>query len=145
MTPDKEEEGHTLSMNQSDLPREYFTVDDVKIHWRRLAQQMKSQGKETVYNALTKRDPLIADTVNFTLEVDNNIQVDMLRSVQDQLIGYLRNSLKNYDIQLDFTITTQVQESEVKHQSGADKFKHLARKHPNLHTLKSVFGLDIEY
>lgn len=145
MTPDKEEEGHTLSMNQSDLPREYFTVDDVKMHWRRLAQQMKSQGKETVYNALTKRDPLIADTVNFTLEVDNNIQVDMLRSVQDQLIGYLRNSLKNYDIQLDFTITTQVQESEVKHQSGADKFKHLARKHPNLHTLKSVFGLDIEY
>lgn len=134
-----------LSMNQSDLPRENFTVDDVKMHWRRLAQQMKSQGKETVYNALTKRDPLIADTVNFTLEVDNNIQVDMLRSVQDQLIGYLRNSLKNYDIQLDFTITTQVQESEVKHQSGADKFKHLARKHPNLHTLKSVFGLDIEY
>lgn len=145
MTPDKEEEGQMLSMNQSDLPREYFTVDDVKMHWRRLAQQMKSQGKETVYNALTKRDPLIADTVNFTLEVDNNIQVDMLRSVQDQLIGYLRNSLKNYDIQLDFTITTQVQESEVKHQSGADKFKHLARKHPNLHTLKSVFGLDIEY
>ena len=145
MTPDKEEAGQTLSMNQADMPREHFSVDDVKIHWRRLAQQMKSLGKETVYNALTKRDPLIVDTVNFTLEVDNNIQVDMLKSVHDQLLTYLRSSLKNYDVTLEYSIATNAQESEVKHQSGADKFKHLARKHPNLHTLKSVFGLDIDY
>lgn len=146
MTPDKEEEGQTLIVNQADLPRERFSMDELKIQWRILAQKMKSLGKETVYNALTKRDPIVVEDTLLTLEVDNLVQIDIIKTVHDQLTTYLRSSLRNYDIQLDFLVnTSSTQENEVKHLSGGDKFKHLARKHPNLHTLKSVFGLDIEY
>jgi hypothetical protein len=36
-------------------------------------------------------------------------------------------------------------EEEVKYLSGKDKFAALARKNPNLHTLKNTFNLDIDY
>ena len=36
-------------------------------------------------------------------------------------------------------------EEEVKYLTGKDKFAKLARKNPNLHTLKNTFNLDIEY
>jgi hypothetical protein len=36
-------------------------------------------------------------------------------------------------------------EEEVKFLTGKDKFAALARKNPNLHTLKNRFNLDIDY
>jgi hypothetical protein len=36
-------------------------------------------------------------------------------------------------------------EKEKKFLTGKDKFNALDRKNPNLHTLKNLFNLDIEY
>ena len=60
------------------------------------------------------------------------------------LIQYIRAEVKNYLIDVKMEIS-QNQEAEVKFQTGKDKFASLARKNPNLHTLKNKFNLDIEY
>lgn len=140
----KEEESVSGAMDLSNMPREPFVIDDLKMLWRRFAFQMKDEGKDTFYNALIKRDPKANSDVSFDLEVDNQVQVDYIRPYLSDLLGFLRKELKNYDLHIELKMTT-TPDTEVKFQTGKDKFASLARKNPYLHTLKSTFNLDIEY
>jgi len=132
------------SINSTNLPRNSFHFDDVKMHWRRFANDMKAQGKGTFYNAMIKRDPKVIDEVHLTMEVDNEVQVLSINAEVENLITYLRNSLKNFDISLKVQVT-QNKEEEAKFLSGKDKFSLLSRKYPNLHSLKTTFNLDVDY
>lgn len=131
-------------LSQADMPRESFVIDDVYMYWRQFAQQMKEQGRETFYNALIKRNPKIAGETNFLMEVDNLVQVDLINADLEKLTSFMRNALRNYDVLIEVKVTDNQQE-DVKHLTGKDKFAMLARKFPNLHALKSTFGLEIEY
>ena len=42
-------------------------------------------------------------------------------------------------------IVTEQNESEQKPITGKDKYQALARKNPNIHTLRNRFNLDIEF
>jgi hypothetical protein len=56
----------------------------------------------------------------------------------------LRKELKNYSVDITLRLNDHP-EDEVKFLTGKDKFAALARKNPNLHTLKNTFNLDIEF
>lgn len=142
LNPQTNSEIHGLS-NQ-ELPREAFTIDSVNMGWRQFANQMKEQGRETFYNAMIKRNPKAISETHFVMEVDNLVQVDLINADMEKLTSYMRNSLKNYDVFIEVKITENQQE-DVKHLTGKDKFTMLARKFPNLHSLKTTFSLDIEY
>ena len=139
----KEVELQANSAIQKDLPRNSFILDDVKMLWRRHAFEMKEKGLETYYNALIKREPIIDDEV-FILEVDNQIQIDYITPNLPEMIGQFRKALNNYFIDIQLRLNENP-DKEVKFLSGKDKFAALARKNPNLHTLKNTFNLDIEY
>jgi len=142
LNPQTNSEIHGLS-NQ-EMPREAFTMDAVNMSWRQFANQMKEQGRETFYNAMIKRNPKALSETHFVMEVDNLVQVDLINADMEKLTSYMRNSLKNYDVFIEVKITENQQE-DVKHLTGKDKFAMLARKFPNLHSLKNTFSLDIEY
>lgn len=144
MMEKKVEENEANGVDLSNMPRNPFSIDDLKMFWRRFAFQMKDEGKDTFYNALIKRDPKATSDVSFDLEVDNQVQIDYIRPHLTELLSFLRKELKNYDINVDLKVTS-TPESEVKFQTGKDKFASLARKNPYLHTLKTTFNLDIEY
>lgn len=131
-------------LNSKELPRNSFHFDDVKMYWRRFANDMKLQGKETFYNAMIKRDPKVKDDVHLTMEVDNQVQVDYINAELEHLITFLRNSLQNFDVSLTIQMTEN-SEQETKFLTGKDKFSVLSRKYPNLHSLKNTFNLDIDY
>lgn len=143
MNPQTENAGN-FGLSGADLPRELFHFDDVKMAWRQFANEMKQQGRETFYNAMIKRNPKTVSDTHFIMEVDNLVQVDLINADLEKLTSYIRNSLKNYDVLIEVKVTENQQE-DVKHLTGKDKFTILARKFPNLHTLKNTFRLDIEY
>lgn len=135
--------GETGFSNQ-EMPRESFTMDEVNMSWRQFANQMKDQGRETFYNAMIKRNPKVLSETHFVMEVDNMVQVDLVNSDMERLTSFMRSNLKNYDVFIEVKMTDNQQE-DVKHLTGKDKFAMLARKYPNLNSLKSTFNLDIEY
>lgn len=144
MMEKKEEENSTGAVDLSNMPRNPFSIDDLKMLWRRFAFQMKEEGRDTFYNALIKRDPKATSDISYVLEVDNQVQVDYIRPYLSDLLGFLRKELKNYDLNVELKVTSNP-DAEVKFQTGKDKFASLARKNPYLHTLKTTFNLDIEY
>ena len=79
-----------------------------------------------------------------TIECTNQIQIDYITPHLNDLISFLRQELKNYDISVEFLLIED-NDSTVKFLSGKDRFAAMARKNANLHTLKKVFNLDIEF
>lgn len=140
LEPKEEEEGIDLS----NMPRDPYSFDDLKMAWRRFAFVMKDEGKETFFSALTRREPIPLDDHLYRLEVDNQVQVDYIRPQISELLNFLRKTTNNYGIEVKIELTENPEE-EVKYLTGKDKFAKLARKNPNLHTLKNTFNLDIEY
>lgn len=143
MMEKKEVEGEQ-HLDLSNMPRNPYSIDDLKMTWRKFAFTMKNERKETIYNAMIKRDPKRVDEDDYIMEVDNQTQIDMIQLRFSDLVGYIRKELQNYDFSLRMEITKNPDE-EVKYQTGKDKFAALARKNPNLHTLKNTFNLDIEF
>ena len=121
-----------------------FGMDELKMMWRRFAFDMKNQGKQTFFSALMKRDPILIEGTKYRMEVDNQTQIDYINPILSDLVDYLRAGLKNYALEISLELTSNPEE-EVKFLSGKDKFAALARKNPNLHTLKSTFNLDIDF
>lgn len=143
MTPKTDgEDGAPLDLRN--MPMNDYHIDDFKMAWRRFAHILKENGDKTYYNALIKRDPIQKNDDLFILQVDNEVQIDTIRLRISELLGYLRKELRNYNIDVKLEITTNPDE-EVKFQTGKEKFAALARKNPNLHTLKKAFNLDIEF
>lgn len=123
---------------------EQFNFDQVKMAWRRYAYEVKEKGMETFYNAMVKRDPKVKEETILVMEVDNQIQIDYITPYLNDLVSFLREELKNYNVSVEFLLI-QDDDSTVKFLSGKDRFAAMARKNANLHTLKKVFNLDIEF
>lgn len=140
----KEEIATKGILDTNSMPQNSYSIDDLKMHWRRFAFEMKSKGKETFYNAMIKRDPKQKEIDEFALLVDNQIQIDYIQPQLSDLVDYIRSELKNYQIEIKIELSNKPEE-QLKFQTGKDKFAALARKNPNLHALKSTFNLDIEY
>jgi DNA polymerase-3 subunit gamma/tau len=140
----KEEIAAQGIVDSNSMPQDSYSIDDLKMYWRRFAFEMKSKGKETFYNAMIKRDPKHQEINEFALLVDNQIQIDYIKPQLSELVDYMRTELNNYQIEIKIELTNKPEE-QLKFQTGKDKFAALARKNPNLHALKSTFNLDIEY
>ena len=130
--------------NLEDLPREGFSIEHVKMFWKQYAYQVKENGLETFYNALIKRDPILISEEVLGIVVDNQVQMDYIQAELIGFIEFMRKSLQNFHVDIQISISTEP-EKETKFLTGKDKFNALARKNPNLHTLKNLFNLDIEY
>jgi hypothetical protein len=140
----KEEEKTEQYLNIDNLPQQPYTYDHIKMLWRRYAFEMKEKGLETFYNSLIKRDPKNTSEHTFNLIVENQIQIDYITPHLDEMVTYLRKEVKNYLIKVSIELS-QEEDVDVKFLTGKDKFAALARKNPNLHTLKNTFNLDIEF
>jgi hypothetical protein len=114
------------------------------MYWKQYAFQVKEDGMETFYNALIKRDPVLKGDETLELTVDNLVQQNYIQTHLLQFKEFMRKQLNNYYIDI-VLVQAAADEEEVKFLTGKDKFAALARKNPNLHTLKNRFNLDIDY
>jgi hypothetical protein len=140
--PEKGED--EVDFRPENLPQESYSFDQVKMLWRRFAFAMKERGMETFYNAMIKREPFEVETNQYELQVDNQVQIDYIAPHLQEFNAYFRKELKNYSFTVSVILTDRP-DDEVKYLTGKDKFQAMARKNPNLHTLKNLFNLDIEY
>jgi len=130
--------------HDADKPRSQFTYDDFIMTWKRFAFQCKEEGMDTLYAALSGRDPKVnLETFMITHEIDNTVQKTFLETNEAKLMAFLRNELKNFSISL--TIVEITSEDSKKLYSGKDKFEDMAKRNPHLQTLQKRFKLDIDF
>lgn len=127
-----------------DKPSNYFSYDDLKMAWRKFAYKAKEQGLDTLFAAITVRDPKLEDDYKLVHTVDNDVQKDFLIKNETNLLTFLRNELKNWKIELTCEVSKEENASKTLY-SGQDKFKDMAQRNPHLKTLLQRFKLDIDF
>lgn len=129
-------------------PRTPFSFEDLKVHWRTYAYQIKDSkrnGATTAFSTLIKKDPEMDEDLKVSCEVPNILIYDLLfNDFVGGLQTYLREKLNNWGIVVALKIVED-ESLESKALNGKDKFDLMAQKNINLLTLKKIFNLDIEY
>ena len=144
MLNQSEENQQTSGSEYRDRPKSPFTLDQVKMIWKQYAFKMKEEGFDTIYYALTKRDPKIYNETEIHQEFDNQVQVDTLQANITDMLDFVREKLNNWTLTLFFDVNTH-QEENTRLLTGKDKFEALAKKNANLHSFLKTFNLDIDY
>ena len=130
--------------NTKNSPEETYSNEHLKMYWQQFAYIMKEKGMETFYQALVKREALFISEDKYSLELDNNVQLDYIQPLLAEFTDFLRSNLKNHNLSIELILTDNPLK-DIKYVTGKDKFAAMAIKNPNLNTLKNIFNLDIEY
>lgn len=120
-----------------------YTKDELMTVWREYAEDIRTQGKTSLYVTLTKNDPELLDDFVVELALDNSTQEEVLMEERTNFLEFLRDKLNNTEI----TLRTQLnkQASELKTNTPRDRYIKLVEKNPNLDKLRQQLDLDIDY
>lgn len=129
---------------EEDLPMETFSNDQLKMAWKQYAFWAKDNQKETLYNAMIKRDPIRGEEDVIRLELDNPVQLSYVEKGLQEMTMFFRKKLQNYRFKIE-PFLTENPEASSGYKSPKDQFSAMARKYPNLHSFKSAFNLDFDY
>jgi len=141
----KKKEG--VKSNAEDLsnkPVKPFSYDDLKMAWRKFGYKAKDENLDTLFTAITSKDPVIKENYVIAHQVDNEVQKTFIDSNETKLLSFLRKELENWEITIECTVGAEDATGK-KLYSGQDKFKDMAERNPQLKVLQQRFKLDIDF
>jgi DNA polymerase III subunit gamma/tau len=109
--------------------------------WKRLSENFKSD--KNLYYTLSGKSPELKDGQLILFTVDNKIQKEELEERKTDIMAFLRESLKNYHLQLEVKVTGTT--TRPKPYSPKEKFNEMVKKNPALKTLRDQLNLEIDF
>ncbi|WP_203258402.1 DNA polymerase III subunit gamma/tau [Hyunsoonleella ulvae] len=127
-------------IDEKELPKEEFTEKELIAHWKAFTEKTQKQGKHNLASILAIDTPKVKGTT-VHLEFPNETNKVELERQQYDLMGYLRKSLNNFDINLSITVNEQVSKKYA--YTTREKFEKLKEKNAAIEALRKTFDLDI--
>ena len=121
---------------QSD-EKEHFTKEDLKQKWEQFISRFEDRPN---LKSTLSRIPKIEDDYKLLLEIENTVQENLINGIKPELVSWLREELRNSQIQLITKITQTVKGRII--YTDSEKFDEMAKKNPQLAILKQKFNLD---
>jgi len=121
--------------------RSDFREDQLNPLWLEYAKIIEKKGKISLYRLFSEQFPKIDNNYLLHFPVESQALAEDLQTEKPELLTFLRKSLNNYGINIDFPVMA-VEESKMLY-TPQDKFKHMVEKHPKLMYLKKLLDLDL--
>ncbi len=118
-----------------------FSQEKLLTVWNNYSEKI-SKAHPGFYVTLTKYSPALKENYIIELMLDNAAQEEEFREKKNEILGYLRKELNNY--QLDIHTSVNIAPSSDKPYTPTEKYNRLVEKNPNLSTLKNQLGLEID-
>ena len=129
--------------NQPDaenLPVNDFSEAEMQAVWTEYTANVESDGKYNLLSHLTMGVPKL-DGAIIHLEFPNQTIKTEVERAKFELLGFLREKLQNYEIDLDITVN---ETSEKRYAyTTREKFERMKEKNPLIEKLRKEFDLDI--
>ena len=122
--------------------RKEFSFEELKKVWDKFAKAIKKAGRETDFAAL-KGELTLVEPEKAKLVLTNKFQKIAIESMKQDLLGYLRENLKNNFLELELEIQ-KIEEKDMRY-TNKEKFDFMAEKYPHLKELKKRFDLDPDF
>lgn len=139
----KQELKQELEANQpkeEDLPVNNFTEEEMLKYWNKYTKKVEKDGKFNLLSHLTMGTPKLEGAIIHLEFPNHTIKTEVERAKYD-LLGYLREKLQNYEIDLDITVNETTEKRYV--YSTREKFEKMKEMNPALERLRQEFDLDI--
>ncbi len=127
-------------VDEKDLPKEPFTEKELITAWNAYIKKLEADGQFNLASILSIDTPKVKGTTIY-LEFPNATNKVELERDQYNLMGFIRSTLNNYDINLSISIN-EVMEKKYAY-TPFEKFEKLRDKNPNIELLKKTFDLDV--
>jgi DNA polymerase III subunit gamma/tau len=126
--------------DQKNLPTEDFSEEAMLTAWNAYNQKMSEEGNHNLHSHLSMGVPRLEGTL-LHLEFPNNTIKTEVERARHRLLGFLREQLNNYNIDLSI----EVNEAEVKRYAYTpkEKYEKLMEKNPLIDKLRKEFDLEI--
>ncbi|QQX76300.1 MULTISPECIES: DNA polymerase III subunit gamma/tau [Aequorivita] len=139
----KQEIKQELVANQPDaenLPTNEFSEEEMQAAWTEYTTNVESDGKYNLLSHLTMGVPKLDGSI-IHLEFPNQTIKTEVERAKYELLGFLREKLQNYDVDLDITVN---ETSEKRYAyTTREKFEKMKEKNPLIEKLRKEFDLDI--
>ncbi len=122
------------------LPREEFSEKEMQKTWREYSKVVEREGKFNLLSHLTMGVPRLKEQV-IHLEFPNHTIKTEVEQAKFELLGFLRERLQNYDIDLEITVNEKAEKKYA--YSAREKFEKMKEKNPLIERLRTEFDLDI--
>jgi len=110
--------------------------------WGKYAEQIKDEGKHSLFSTMTKRKPVLLEDNKVTLDVDNAVQESEWNSERPDIHEYLRKELDNAAITVKLNVLKTKEDR--KPYTSMEKFKRMAEKNPSIEKFRKQLNLDID-
>ncbi len=127
-------------LDEEDLPKDDFSEEQVKTAWNNYVKSLEKNGKYNLASILSIDSPKVQDTT-IHLEYPNATNKIEVERNQYELLGFIRKSVNNFDINLSITVNEEMEKQYA--YTPIEKYEKLKEKNPNLDTLRKTFNLDI--
>jgi len=135
---EKEEKEITIATGES---RSYFDQEQLNPLWLEYAKTIETKGKISLFRLFSEQFPKIDNNFLLHFPVESQALAEDLQTEKPELLTFLRKSLNNYGINIDFPVIA-VEESKILY-TPQDKLKHMLEKHPKLMYMKKHLDLDL--
>lgn len=120
-----------------------FTEQALFASWDAFAKKMKAAERDSFYSTLTSRKPILIEENQLLLKLDNQVQLLELNELKADLLGFIREQLNNFAIQMNLVIEEQEQSTQL--YTDTEKVKAMIEKNPVLADLMKKFNLDVGF
>ena len=121
--------------------RSNFDQEQLNPLWLEYAKIIETKGKISLFRLFSEQFPKIDDNFLLHFPVESQALAEDLQTEKPELLTFLRKSLNNYGINIDFPVIA-VEESKILY-TPQDKLKHMLEKHPKLMYMKKHLDLDL--
>ena len=127
-------------LEEDDLPKDPFTEEQMQKFWVEYVKKIETQGKHNLVSILSIDTPKLRGTA-IHLEFPNATNKIEVERQQYELLGYLRQNLNNFDINLVITVNEEMSKKYA--YTDMEKFEKLKEKNSNIDLLRKTFDLEI--
>lgn len=129
------------SPDEENLPREPFDEATLQQHWKTFADEVEKKGKKILASNLAADTPKLIGDHTLWIELPNSTMKKEVERDQLELMEYLREKLRNYDIQLKITVNEETARQYAF--TPQEKYDKLREKNPAIDILRKTFDLEL--
>lgn len=118
---------------------EKFTETDMLLCWNKFAQKLEDRGEMIMNSLLMIEKPRLEGTTIIHQLPNDGTKIEFEQN-KNELLGYLRGMLHNYDISIEIEVNEAIESKKAF--TPEDKYHRLKEINPLLEDFKKAFDLD---
>ena len=137
----KEVKKTVVEENYDNYPKDNFAIEKLQSLWTTYASLLQKKGQRSMASIVSASVPKLEKDFKILFSVPNNLMFDQFQKGKPKLLGFLRENLNNYGIEIDVKLNEKIEKKFA--YTNQEKFNKLKEKNPFLEKLRQTFELDL--